>query len=126
MTLIELEESIKKNCVMDKNKPHFLATDFHIEQCYDLGFIIFIGIARLSGFSQNEVIKYLGISKQKYDILIVRYIQAFNEYKQSETYDIFSDVTPNKRIIAKMKLVSNALGIGIPHDNYITLEDFGF
>lgn len=113
MQLITIEQEIKKNCLMLKIQgENPLLTDPHAELSKDTGFIIFIAIARSVGYTPSEITEYLSIGRNHYNVLLDLYNKAFRTYSKSPLSELYQDIDIQKKVIAKISLISNALGIG--------------
>ena len=126
MTLQEIEQQLRKNCIMAKGSTHPLHTDYDTYKSLELGMIIFVASCRVCGFGEKEVIHYLGVNKSKYFILLAKYIQAHNECSDWEIKELYDNITFNKTVIAKLKLILNAFKLQNINRQYIDLKYFGY
>jgi hypothetical protein len=132
ITLKQIEETLKPNFIFDKDgdmqyetgiHQHRLKTSFKAEGSRTAALIVFIGAAYFNGYKKADIIHYLEINKTQFDGLFARFIAAYNQYSFCEISHLYSEQTTEKRLIAKYRLICNALKLQQPKELFVSLAD---
>lgn len=128
---------LKKHFIFEKKKEddgrrysderyHRLAVESKYAGGRTAALIVFTGIAYFEGFKKADVIEYLEIKKQQFDVFLKKFIAAFNECRFLEMNELYAEQTMNKIIYAKYRIIMNALKLSEPKQMYLTLADIGY
>jgi hypothetical protein len=123
MELWNLENAIHKQCLWNYETNRRLQTDPKYETKAELGQILFIGIAEMYGFKQEEILDYIDIEPAIYKKRIAKFQKAHREMLKRIGLDLPNSKDFNHKIYIKTALVQNYIKFHYNNEGYVSYRD---
>ncbi len=124
MTLADIEKAVRPQFVWDKEQGREWYTSKKIEGDTTLGMTMFVGVSRFHGFKDQDILKYMNISRSLLLASSQRFKRNMSEFQAQESTGL--EYNSACRFHNKLVMIQSYIKLHYHGREYLSLADFEF